>query len=120
MWQRLRGRMHTVATGIAIVSPSGERQITEVADVQLSSLTDTEIRAYISSGRPMDKAGAYAIQDEDVPTVAVLDGCYCSVMGLPLWTLKELLESAGVPCRRAVGAIRALCVMPVAPPETGH
>jgi septum formation protein len=47
----------------------------------------------------MDKAGAYAIQDADVPTVDRIDGCYCAVMGLPLWRLKRMLERRGVECR---------------------
>ncbi|MGE3076858.1 MAG: nucleoside triphosphate pyrophosphatase [Dehalococcoidia bacterium] len=99
MWKRLGGRRHTVATGVAVISPGGEFQLTEAAEVELAPLSDRQIRDYIDSGRPMDKAGGYAIQDEDVPTVASLDGCYCCVMGLPLWTAKDLLEAAGVDCR---------------------
>ena len=99
MWKQLRGRLHTVATGVAVVGPGAEFQLTEAWDVELTSLSDDEIRDYIASGRPMDKAGAYAIQDQDVPTVARLHGCFCSVMGLPLWTAKDLLEAAGVECR---------------------
>ncbi|MGE0598136.1 MAG: nucleoside triphosphate pyrophosphatase [Dehalococcoidia bacterium] len=99
MWKRLGGRTHTVATGVAVVSGAGELQYTEAWEVELSPLSDQQIRAYIASRRPMDKAGGYAIQDEDVPTVARLDGCYCAVMGLPLWTAKDLLEAAGVDCR---------------------
>lgn len=98
MWRILRGRTHTVATGVAVLSVSGQPQLTEAWEVELSPLSDDEIREYIASGRPMDKAGAYAIQDEDVPTVARLDGCFCSVMGLPLWSAKDLLELSGVPC----------------------
>ncbi len=99
MWKRLGGRLHTVATGVAVVSATNNLQLTEAWDVELTPLSDDEIRAYIASGRPMDKAGAYAIQDEDVPTVSRLHGCFCSVMGLPLWTTKDLLEAAGIECR---------------------
>ncbi|MBK6561250.1 Maf family protein [Candidatus Amarobacter glycogenicus] len=99
MWRHLRGRVHEVATSVALVGASGERQLTEVAEVELAALSDVEIHAYVASGRPMDKAGAYAIQDEDIPTVAALQGCYCAVMGLPLWITRGLLEDAGVPCR---------------------
>lgn len=99
MWQRLRGRWHSVATSIAVIGGGEERQLTEVSEVLLSDLSDNEVLAYIASNRPLDKAGGYAIQDEDVPTVAGLEGCYCSVMGLPLWALWTLLEDAGVPCR---------------------
>jgi septum formation protein len=64
----------------------------------MAALPDAAIEAYVASGRPLDKAGAYAIQDEDVPTVASWSGCYCAVMGLPLWRVRVLLEQAGVRC----------------------
>jgi septum formation protein len=99
MWQALGGRAHTVVTGLAVVSDSGEETAATVSTVQLSALDAAQVAAYVASGRPMDKAGAYAIQDEDVPTVAGLDGCYCAVMGLGLWDLKRLLAGAGVRCR---------------------
>lgn len=98
MWQALRGRTHSVVTGFALVSSSGEARGAAVSSVQLADLDDEQVRAYVASGRPMDKAGAYAIQDEDVPTVAKLDGCYCSVMGLPLWSVRRALEANSVPC----------------------
>jgi septum formation protein len=99
MWRALRGRMHGVVTGLAVVSDRGERTAATVSRVQLTDLDEAAIRAYVASGRPLDKAGAYAIQDEDVPTVARLDGCYCAVMGLGLWDLARLLEAVRVPCR---------------------
>ncbi len=95
----LRGRAHVVLTGIAVVSASGAASDVSTSEVALSDLDDEAIAAYVASGRPLDKAGAYAIQDEDVPTVAALDGCYCSVMGLPLWRLRALLATAGVAVR---------------------
>ncbi|MXY87956.1 MAG: septum formation protein Maf [Dehalococcoidia bacterium] len=96
MLRALRGRTHLVATGIAIVSASGAASAVSGSEVTLADLSDDAIAAYVESDRPLDKAGAYAIQDEDVPTVAALDGCYCSVMGLPLWRLRALLATAGV------------------------
>ncbi len=98
MWQALRGRTHSVVTGFALVSSSAESRGAVVSSVQLSDLSDEHARAYVASGRPIDKAGAYAIQDEDVPTVAKLDGCYCSVMGLPLWSVRRALEANSNPC----------------------
>src|SRR5687767_12628067 len=68
------------------------------ADVTLSGVDDQAVRAYAAAGRPLDKSGANAIQDEDVPTVKELAGCYCNVMGLPLYWLKHALEEAGVMC----------------------
>lgn len=91
----LRGRLHTVTTGVAVLCDGVERADACSAHVTLSALPDPVIDAYIATGRPFDKAGAYAIQDDDVPTVAALDGCYCSVMGLPLWTVRALLEEVG-------------------------
>ena len=115
MWQRLRGGWHSVATSIAVIGAGEERQLTEVAEVLLSDLSDNEILAYIASKRPLDKAGGYAIQDEDVPTVAELEGCYCSVMGLPLWALWTLLEDAGVPCREPSAAFSRCAECPSRP-----
>lgn len=99
MLTSLRGRPHVVITGIAVVR--GGRVETDASDsrVWLTDLSDEAIADYVASGRPMDKAGAYAIQDDDVPTVARLEGCYCNVVGLPLWRLRALLESEGVSCR---------------------
>ncbi|MXW25654.1 MAG: septum formation protein Maf [Dehalococcoidia bacterium] len=96
MLRALRGRTHLVATGIAIVSASGAASAVSSSQVTLVDLSDDALAAYVESDRPLDKAGAYAIQDEDVPTVSALDGCYCSVMGLPLWRLRALLATAGV------------------------
>ena len=96
MLRALRGKPHLVVTGIAVVSASGAASDISASDVTLAELSDETIAAYVASGRPLDKAGAYAIQDEDVPTVSAFDGCYCSVMGLPLWRLRTLLATAGV------------------------
>ncbi len=98
MLARLQGRAHKVATGIAVVAGGAVSHAVSVSDVTLNALSYHAIAAYVSSGRPLDKAGAYAIQDEDVPTVSALDGCYCAVMGLPLWRLRDLMVQAGVSC----------------------
>ena len=98
MLQALRGRVHQVVTGLAVVSDSRTVVAHSVSNVDLAPLSDAAIEAYVASGRPMDKAGAYAIQDEDVPTVAALSGCYCGVMGLSLWRLRALLGECGVEC----------------------
>ena len=97
MLRELRGREHGVVTGVALVYDSGAVAGHCVSRVIMAALPDSVIAAYVASGRPLDKAGAYAIQDEDVPTVARLEGCYCNVMGLPLWTLRRMLVAAGVP-----------------------
>ena len=99
MWRALGGRTHRVVTGIAVVAATGEFTASGVSSVTLADLDTVRIADYVFSGRPMDKAGAYAIQDEDVPTVERLEGCYCSVMGLGLWTLRDLLARAGIEAR---------------------
>jgi len=98
MWRQLRGKTHRVVTGVAVVHEGRVEAGYSEARVDLSHLSDAAIERYVGSGRPLDKAGAYAIQDEDVPTVARLDGCYCCVVGLPLWRLAALLRAAGVDC----------------------
>ena len=99
MLRALRGKPHLVATGVAVISAGGAASEVSTSEVILADLSDEAIAAYVESGRPLDKAGGYAIQDEDVPTVAALDGCYCSVMGLPLWRLRALLATAGLAAR---------------------
>lgn len=108
MWRELRGQPHRVVTGVAVVGPGFEQSAHVTAEVTLSDLDDGAIRAYAASGRPLDKAGAYAIQDEDVPTVARLDGCYCNVMGLPLWVLRRVLSNNGI-LTAPPDAVRAVC-----------
>ncbi len=99
MLQTLRGRQHFVVTGVAVFAAGHIDAGWSESRITLSNLSDAQVAAYVASGRPMDKAGAYAIQDEDVPTVANREGCYCSTVGLPLWRLKRMLEAHGVPCR---------------------
>jgi predicted house-cleaning NTP pyrophosphatase (Maf/HAM1 superfamily) len=64
--------------------------------VTIRRYADAEIEASIARGDPFDKAGAYAIQDELLRPVESYDGCYCNVVGLPLWTTVELLRRAGL------------------------
>lgn len=99
MWQALRGRPHRVYTGVAVIRGCAERTGVSSAAVTLTDLPDDAIERYVASGRPTDKAGGYAIQDEDVPTVAQLEGCYCCVVGLPLWRLRRDLHDLGIETR---------------------
>ncbi|GIW17008.1 MAG: hypothetical protein KatS3mg064_0165 [Tepidiforma sp.] len=95
MLRELRGRPHQVVTAVAIVAPEGAAIDHEISTVVMADLPDPVLEAYAASGRTLDKAGGYAIQHEDVRPVARLEGCYCGVMGLPLWTLYRLLELFG-------------------------
>jgi septum formation protein len=105
MLTRLRGRMHQVFTGIAVLRASDGWLWTEVVitDVPMRAYSDAEIERYIESGDPLDKAGAYGIQNPNFQPVASMDGCYASVMGLPLCHLTRLLRQAGVTPRADVG-----------------
>jgi septum formation protein len=99
MLARLRGKPHLVTTGVAVVWDGHVDAACSEAEVHLADMSDDAVAAYVASGRPLDKAGSYAIQDADVPTVQRIEGCYCCVVGLPLWRLKRMLEARGVPCR---------------------
>jgi septum formation protein len=96
--KRLRGRVHRVVTAVAVMLPGRRRPLVEhaVTRVTMRRYSDTEIAASIARGDPFDKAGAYAIQDERLAPVAAYDGCYCNVVGLPLWTAARLLGRAGL------------------------
>jgi MAF protein len=98
MLTRLRARSHQVYTGIAVLRASDGQLWSDVVitDVPMRAYSDDEIERYIQSGDPMDKAGAYGIQNPDFQPVASMAGCYASVMGLPLCSLTVLLRQAGV------------------------
>jgi len=97
MLRRLRGRAHTVLTGVAVLDAATGRLETTVARtaVFMRAFTDEEIAAYVSSGDPLDKAGAYAIQNRAFAPVARIEGCYANVVGLPLCTLACMLRAQG-------------------------
>jgi predicted house-cleaning NTP pyrophosphatase (Maf/HAM1 superfamily) len=73
-----------------------------ITDVPMRAYSDEEIERYIASGDPMDKAGAYGIQNPDFQPVENMAGCYASVMGLPLCSLSVLLQQAGIDPRADV------------------
>ncbi len=95
MLRRLSGKRHTVLTGIALVhTDTGRRESAhEAVDVTFGDLTDTAIAAYVASGSPMDKAGAYGIQDDrGALFVRRIEGDYYAVVGLPLYRLNRTIE----------------------------
>jgi MAF protein len=97
MLDRLRGRPHRVITGVCVIA-AGHRPLIahEVTRVLMRPYPPDEIEASIARGDPFDKAGGYAIQDPVFNPVASYTGCYCNVVGLPLWTTLRLLTEAGV------------------------
>jgi septum formation protein len=98
MLQELRGHKHQVQTGIAVLRPGDGCLVTDlcVTEVPMRAYRDVEIEAYVASGDPLDKAGAYAIQNADFHPVESLGGCYASVMGLPLCHLTRSLRKLGI------------------------
>jgi septum formation protein len=98
MLRRLRGRTHQVYTAMAVLRASDGLllQDTCVTDVTMRAYSDAEVQAYIDTGDPLDKAGAYAIQHVDFHPVAKVDGCYTNVVGLPLCYLARMLRELGV------------------------
>ena len=98
MLRRLRGHTHQVYTGIAILRASDRKLVTDLCatDVPMRAYSDDELRAYIATGDPLDKAGAYAIQHSKFHPVEALNGCFASVMGLPLCHLMRGLRQLDI------------------------
>ena len=91
--RRLSGREHRVITGVAVVHLNTFSAV-NVSKVRIKSLTDNEIVSYVNSGEPMDKAGAYAIQGKGASLVENYEGSYSNIVGLPIGTLKDLLQKS--------------------------
>lgn len=98
MLQRLRGRSHVVFSGVTLIDgrAAWHRTALVATTVHMRCYSDEEIAAYVSSGDPLDKAGAYAIQYLGFRPVDRVDGCYANVMGLPLCHLHNMLRAAGL------------------------
>jgi nucleoside triphosphate pyrophosphatase len=92
----LSGREHTVITAVAVSRGRELRSAIEEVRVKVRRLSDEEIEAYIATGEPMDKAGAYGIQGFGATIVERIEGDYFSVMGLPLVRLVGLMRDVGV------------------------
>ncbi|MCA9948714.1 MAG: septum formation protein Maf [Anaerolineales bacterium] len=103
----LRNRKHAVHTGLVLLDFSSGMEVTGVhtAYVTMRNYGDDEIEAYVASGDPMDKAGAYAIQHPQFNPVAQLDGCYLGVMGLSVCHLLHLLTHFNVPLAADLTAV---------------
>lgn len=99
MLRLLRNRPHLVHTGLCVIDPISGRQLTEAhtARVFMRDYADNEIEAYIATGDPLDKAGAYGIQHPTFRPVARLDGCFLGVMGLSLCHLVDVLRRLDAP-----------------------
>jgi septum formation protein len=105
MLRLLSGRTHQVTTGVCLIGPRTENQEpttgfedtrSETTLVTVNALGDDDIRAYVATGEPMDKAGAYAIQGIASRWIARIEGDYFNVVGLPVFLVYQMLRAHGV------------------------
>ena len=96
MLKQLSGTVHHVYTAVAVKFHDAMQEALSVTEVRLRELSDDEIRRYVATGDPMDKAGAYGIQGYGATIVERVDGDYFAVMGLPLQRLVRLMQELGV------------------------
>jgi len=96
MLRMLSNREHFVTTGVALIGATFEDLASETTRVKMSEISDDEIRAYISTGEPMDKAGAYAIQGIAARWITRIEGDYSNVVGLPVALVWRMLREHGV------------------------
>jgi septum formation protein len=94
---RLSGREHRVLTAIAMSDGERTRSRLSVSEVRFRTLSEHDIRRYVASGEPMDKAGAYGIQGHAAIFIEKISGSYSGIMGLPLFDTAALLEIFGYP-----------------------
>lgn len=95
--QRLSGRTHRVLTAVVLSDGGRAEHLLNVSDVRFRPLEQQEIRRYVASGEPFDKAGAYGIQGRAAIFVAEIKGSYTGIMGLPLYETALLLRRYGYP-----------------------
>ena len=95
MLKKLSGRCHTVMTGIAVVDTVKNKRVTKAVSTKVwfKKLSDEEIKEYVKSSEPLDKAGGYGIQGKAAVFVKRIEGDYFNIVGLPLNTLYEMLAS---------------------------
>ena len=96
MLRRLSGQRHRVYTGVALLLDGREVTGVETTEVFFGALTDEEIWAYVKTGEPMDKAGAYGLQGRAAVFIRRIEGDVTNVIGLPLYRLAKLTEEMGV------------------------
>ena len=96
MLTALQGRRHTVCTGVTVRQGNRSRTESESTAVIFRPATETELRSYIATGEPMDKAGAYGVQGKGALLVERLEGDFFNVMGLPVLRLSRMLAQFGI------------------------
>jgi septum formation protein len=93
MLRLLSARVHQVITGVAVISARGAEVAAEVTAVEFAAMNEEDITAYIATGEPMDKAGAYGIQGMAAKWIPRVEGCYFNVVGLPLSRANTMLKA---------------------------
>ena len=98
MLRQLRGNTHQVYTAITLFDKTSQEKYKElcISDVPMRNYSDAEMKSYIETGDPLDKAGGYGIQNDEFQPVEKFVGCFASVMGLPLCHLARSLKKAGL------------------------
>jgi septum formation protein len=96
MLSSMSGRCHEVHTGIAVATHEGVQVAISTTQVEMAKLSDETILAYIATGEPRDKAGAYGIQGLAGALIKRIEGSYSGVMGLPIYETAQLLGQAGI------------------------
>lgn len=96
MLKSLSGRWHEVHTAVAVATSAGTETALSTTHVEMTAISDADILAYVASGEPYDKAGAYGIQGLAGIFIKRIEGSYSGVMGLPVFETAQLLRSAGI------------------------
>ena len=94
MLRMMTDRAHLVTTGVCLIEPGGKAEDvrSETTEVTFTDMSDSEIRSYVATGEPMDKAGGYGIQGVASRWVKKVDGCFYNVMGLPISLVYRMLR----------------------------
>jgi MAF protein len=105
MLQKLRGRVHNVMTGVTVRGAENDVLLSgfRSTSVHVREYSESEMEDYVKSGTPMDRAGAYGVQDMPFNPVSKVDGCFLNVVGLPLCTVISLMAKAGTTIEIDVG-----------------
>jgi MAF protein len=108
MLTALRDRVHVVYTAVCVMDGATAETRVSATDVKMRAYTDAEIEAYVETGDPLDKAGAYGIQDPLFAPVQAWEGCYSAVMGLPMGLASEMLAAVSVGASDVVTACESM------------
>jgi septum formation protein len=98
MLNKLSGETHSVFTGFTVIDTKNNKIITDHIEtkIKFKNLSDEEIAGYIKTGEPMDKAGAYGVQDRGALFVEYIEGDYANITGLPIVKIFEILKTLGI------------------------